>query len=113
MQSSPRKLRCSAINEPSRAVTFCSSAESSGGAGVFGSSAALISFLFVVTAEKVGAGLEPILRHQQIGLVPERAAARVARDLDLAAHHDRLLGAGLLAQPAEHAARHVDVENFG
>ena len=35
------------------------------------------------------------------------------RELDLATHHDRLFGARLLAEAAEHAARDVDVEGFG
>jgi hypothetical protein len=66
-----------------------------------------------VAAQKIGAGLQAILRHQQIAFVPKRAATRVACDLDLATHHNRLFRAGLLAQSAKHASRHIDVENFG
>ncbi len=42
----------------------------------------------------------------------QHGLAVVGRDLDLAAHDDGLLGAGLLAQAAEHAARHVDVKQL-
>src|SRR6267378_2012910 len=100
MRSSPLALLCSCTRSPRRPTTFCSSGESSGwgAAGVSGWLSAVI-----VAAQVVGSGLEIFDGHQQILFVPERAGARIARDFDLPAHHDGLLGAGFLAQAAEHA----------
>src|ERR1700719_850953 len=110
MSTSPLALLCSCTRSPKRPTTFCRSGESSGlgGAGVSGRLSAVI-----LAAQVIGSGLQLTDGYQQILLVPERAGARIARDFDLPAHHDGLLGAGFLAQAAEHAARHIDIENFG
>src|SRR5581483_10125876 len=110
MRSSPRKLRCSTTSAPSRAITARSSAEGSGSACAL---AGFSSGAVILVAQKIQPCPELRLRHQQIGFVPKRAASRVAGDLDLPAHHDRLLRTGLLAQAAEHASRHVDIEHLG
>src|SRR5262245_61480091 len=67
----------------------------------------------VFAPDVVEAAGELIARHEQILLVPERRAPREGRDLDAAAHHDRLFRARLLAEAAVHAATHVDVEDLG
>src|SRR5262249_23360318 len=77
-------------------------------------SAALLRRLLavVLVAQEFQAALQQVLGHEQALLVVVHRGAVVGGELHLAAHHDRLLGAGLLAQAAEHAARHVDVERL-
>src|SRR5262245_28550042 len=67
----------------------------------------------VLAAQELEAALEQGLGDEEPLLVVEHRVAVVGRGLHLAAHPDRLLGAGLLTEAAEHAARHVDVEGLG